>query len=178
MKPVLLTRHSSTPSMPMTLPVRFGRTGGVLRVTFRIPGDTFEIWLPDKAPSEFRDELWQHTCFEVFVMPREGPKYMEVNLSPSTEWAAYQFDDYRDGMRPASIEPAKIVSTRPKNRFELSAAIEIPDWADVPWRVNLTAVIEEKDGRKSYWALAHPDGPPDFHNRDCFVAHLPPVETS
>ena len=43
--------------------------------------------------------------------------------------------------------------------------------------INLTAVIEEEGGHKSFWALAHPDGPPDFHNRDCFVAHLPPVET-
>ena len=42
-------------------------------------------------------------------------------------------------------------------------------------RLNLTAVIEEEGGHKSYWALAHASGPPDFHNRDCFIAHLPPV---
>ncbi len=175
MKAVMLTRHPQTPSIAMTLPTWMGRTGSVLRVTYRIPGDTSEILMPGRAPSEFRDELWKHTCFEAFVMPREGPKYVELNLSPSTQWAAYQFYDYREGMRPASISPAKIVSTSPKNRFELSAAIEIPEWADLPWRVNLSAVIEEKDGHKSYWALAHPDGPPDFHNRDCFIAHLPPL---
>ena len=44
--------------------------------------------------------------------------------------------------------------------------------------MNLTAVIEEAGGVKSYWALAHPDGPPDFHNRDCFIAHLPPVDAA
>ena len=34
--------------------------------------------------------------------------------------------------------------------------------------------IEEQDGRKSYWALAHPPGKPDFHHPDCFVLDLPP----
>lgn len=41
------------------------------------------------------------------------------------------------------------------------------------WQMNLTAVIEANDGTKSYWALAHPAGPPDFHNPDCFVARVP-----
>ena len=173
MTPVLLIRHPLTPSLPMTLPVWFGRTRGVLRVTFRIPGDTSEILLPEKAEMEFRDELWRHTCFEVFIMPREGPHYAELNLSPSTEWAAYRFDDYRMGMRTAPVLPAKIVSTRSKNRFELSAVIELPEWAELDWRINFTAVIEEKGGRKSYWALAHPPGPPDFHDRSCFIARLP-----
>jgi hypothetical protein len=177
MNPILLTCHPQTPSNPTNLRVIFGRTGGLLRVTFRIRGDTSDILLPEKTEMEFRGELWRHTCFEVFIMPREGPHYGEVNLSPSTEWAAYRFDNYREGMRRAAIEPAKIVSTSSSNRFELSAAIQIPEWAEYDWRLNLSAVIEETGGRKSYWALAHPEGPPDFHNADCFVAHLPPVET-
>lgn len=40
-------------------------------------------------------------------------------------------------------------------------------------RMGLSAVIEERDGTKSYWALAHAPGPPDFHNSDCFIATLP-----
>lgn len=39
--------------------------------------------------------------------------------------------------------------------------------------MGLSAVIEERDGTKSYWALAHAPGSPDFHNRDCFIATLP-----
>jgi hypothetical protein len=38
-----------------------------------------------------------------------------------------------------------------------------------------SAIIEEEDGTKSYWALAHPrEGPPDFHHPSCFVLELPP----
>ena len=33
-------------------------------------------------------------------------------------------------------------------------------------------VIEELDGTKSYWALAHPPGKPDFHHPDCFALTL------
>jgi hypothetical protein len=41
-----------------------------------------------------------------------------------------------------------------------------------PWRVGLSAVIEDTSGRKSYWALAHPPGKPDFHHEDCFAHEL------
>jgi hypothetical protein len=37
----------------------------------------------------------------------------------------------------------------------------------------LSAVIETLDGAKSYWALAHPPGKPDFHHADCFAIELP-----
>ncbi len=40
------------------------------------------------------------------------------------------------------------------------------------WQLGLSAVLEEKDGTKSYWALAHPDGKPDFHEPGCFTAKL------
>ena len=50
----------------------------------------------------------------------------------------------------------------------------------LPWdrtgELGISAVIEEQDGRLSYWALAHPPGKPDFHHRDCFALRLPPVE--
>lgn len=110
------------------------------------------------------------------MKPANGTEYVEFNLSPSGEWGAYRFDDYRSGMRNADVDAPAFISTNPVNRFELSAQIALPMWAQDQWAANFTAVIEQRDGTKSYWALAHPDGPPDFHNRDCFVAHLPPVE--
>ena len=33
-------------------------------------------------------------------------------------------------------------------------------------------VIETVDGERSYWALAHPAGQPDFHHRDSFTLAL------
>jgi len=39
-------------------------------------------------------------------------------------------------------------------------------------RLALSAVVEETDGRLSYWAIAHPGERPDFHHRDGFVLPL------
>lgn len=53
-----------------------------------------------------------------------------------------------------------------------------PTSPDESVRVGLCAVIEETDGTKSYWALRHPPGPPDFHHPDCFALTLGPPEHS
>ena len=34
------------------------------------------------------------------------------------------------------------------------------------------AVVEEADGRLSYWALRHPPGRPDLHHADAFALRL------
>ncbi|RZF66498.1 DOMON-like domain-containing protein [Sphingomonas populi] len=123
------------------------------------------------------DELWRHGCLEVFLAG-EGDSYLEINLAPTERWAAYAFDRYRDGMRNAEVSIAKMHWT-PRlalsiPRYEMSAVMRLPaEMRGVIWRLNITAVIEAKDGSKSYWALAHPPGAPDFHNRDGFVAILP-----
>jgi hypothetical protein len=38
--------------------------------------------------------------------------------------------------------------------------------------MGLSAVIEERDGMLSYWALRHAPGKPDFHRRDGFALEL------
>jgi hypothetical protein len=55
--------------------------------------------------------------------------------------------------------------------WTLGATVAVP--ADKTWQLGLSAVLEEADGTKSYWALAHPPGDkPDFHHADCFAAQL------
>ena len=44
--------------------------------------------------------------------------------------------------------------------------------AAVPLQVGITSVIEERSGRLSYWALAHPGAEPDFHRREAFLLRL------
>jgi hypothetical protein len=58
--------------------------------------------------------------------------------------------------------------------FALSAVLQDPRLAArAPARLGLTAVIEEADGTRSFWALAHPPGEPDFHHPDCILLELP-----
>lgn len=143
-----------------------------LHLTYRVIGDLERVVLPARAISTRTDELWRGTCFEAFVRTRMGEGYLEFNLSPSTQWAAYRFHAYRAGMAPLEIAPPRIDVVRNSNLFELNAIIDPAGMAAAPWRIGIAAIIEEKEGKMSYWALAHPPGRPDFHHADCFALEL------
>lgn len=150
---------------------RAGET--MLSIAYLIAGDVAALLTPAPAIPARRDELWRHTCFEAFI--QDGDGYAEVNLSPSGEWAAYRFDGYRAGMRAAAIAAPPVIATAVEpRRLIVRAAIDLAGLiAPGPARIGLSAVIEAKDGSKSYWALAHPEGKPDFHHRACFAIELP-----
>ncbi|MBX3593090.1 MAG: DOMON-like domain-containing protein [Sphingomonas sp.] len=132
--------------------------------------------LPEPASPSRTDGLWKRTCFELFVAGA-GERYLEFNLSPSSRWAAYAFDRYRTGMRdlPMATDPQVEVTTR-AGAIAVRAAIDLTGAGAGPLTIGLSAVIEEDDGTRSYWALRHPPGAPDFHHRDCFALELPAPE--
>jgi hypothetical protein len=134
------------------------------------PAERFVI--PAPAEPERTDGLWKTTCFEAFLRPLGERSYREWNFAPSGQWASYQFSDYREDMAEAEVSQPPYI--RVEDNFTwwaLGASIAVP--ADSNWELGLSAVLEEKDGTKSYWALAHPAEKPDFHAPDCFVAKLP-----
>jgi hypothetical protein len=152
-----------------------------LLVRYFMIGNTRHVRWPDlPEPPERTDGLWQHTCFEAFLRPEGGEAYYEFNLVPSLHWAAYRFSGYRSGMEAVrEVGPPRGDAASPDDRthFAFSATLEMEGLValplDRPWRLGLSAIIEEKSGRKSYWALAHPPGAPDFHHPDCFQLELP-----
>lgn len=118
-----------------------------------------------------RDELWQTTCFEAFMRPEGQQSYREWNFAPSGDWAAYDFTDYRQGMSEAEVGAPPYIRVEDNlTWWTLGGTIAVP--ADVNWALGLSAVIEETDGTKSYWALAHAGEKPDFHDAGCFRARL------
>jgi len=150
--------------------------GNSLVLTYSMNGTIGDLLLPAISASARRDELWRHTCFEAFVRPLAGEAYFEFNFAPSTHWAAYRFDSYRSGMRVAEIGAPRVEVRGERKRYTLLAAVELGDvslLSSAAWRIGLSAVIEETSGQKSYWALAHPPGKPDFHHADCFALELP-----
>jgi hypothetical protein len=149
---------------------RIGATSLILH--YRVTGTIEALLLPAVSESVRTIALWEHSCFEAFVRAGTGNPYVELNFAPSTQWAAFDFDDYRQGFRDAGIAAPSISVHASERQFELHCAVEMPLIADEPWRLALSAVIEERSGRKSYWALARAPGKPDFHHRDCFVAEL------
>lgn len=147
-------------------------------VAFVAVGQPGAIALPPPAPAMQTDGLWRTTCFELFLACGEDA-YLELNLSPSGAFAAYHFDHYRTGMRALELPAPEISLDVGSERLVLTARLaeDCLPW-DGTGQVGIAAVIEEKAGGISYWALAHPPGKPDFHHRDCFALTLPPLSAS
>lgn len=144
---------------------------------------TTNIWFGVGAPienfaiaqssePERADELWQTTCFEAFLRADGCENYREWNFAPSGNWAAYDFQKYREDMAPAQVASQPYIRTEDNfTWWALGATIAVE--SETSWRLGLSAIIEEKDGTKSYWALVHPNPQkPDFHHPDCFTAKL------
>ena len=148
--------------------------GGTLDVSYCLTGDLARVRIPELSASGFADELWQHTCFELFARREGEDAYSELNFSPSGEWAVYAFDRYRVGMRRLEDARARrIAVSRRGNTLELDATIDAKRIGITPpLRIALAAVVEEIDGTLSYWALAHPRAKPDFHHANAFTLEL------
>jgi hypothetical protein len=140
-------------------------------IWFGVGAPASRFVIPEAEEAARADELWKTTCFEAFLRADGGDAYREWNFAPSGEWAAYEFSGYRDGMTEADTAAPYIRVEDNLTWFAVGATIAVP--GDRQWMLGLSAVLEEKDGTKSYWALAHPPGEkPDFHAADCFVAKL------
>ncbi|MGA7710414.1 MAG: DOMON-like domain-containing protein [Rhizomicrobium sp.] len=145
-----------------------------LTLCYVVTGKICDLVLPPlTAPARSDDDLWQHTCFEAFF--RSGEMYYEFNFAPSTQWAVYHFNGYRNGKRVANEVGVPLIEVKSSGAIlKMLVLLECP--RDEAGWLGLSAVIEESGGRKSYWALAHPPGKADFHHSDCFALELPAVE--
>lgn len=149
-----------------------------LQLRFSLEG-TAELVVPPFAGKGRADGLWQTTCFELFVRQPGSDGYAEFNLSPSEQWAAYDFTGYRAGMAERAMpRQPDCTLRRGRSMAIFDAAIPLAALPPLPWSYALTAVIEEAGGRKSYWAMAHPDGKADFHHPACFAGTLAAPEAA
>jgi hypothetical protein len=141
---------------------------------------TTNIWFGIDAPAHrFKmtageprreDNLWQTSCLEAFIQAEGEDGYREWNFAPNGSWAAYDFSGYRDRAADPEVATPYIRIEDNLTWWTLGATISVE--AGVNWRLGLSAVLEEADGTKSYWALAHQAEQPDFHDAGCFTARL------
>ena len=146
-----------------------------MELHYRYQGEPSRLRLPATEAAGPADGLWRHTCCEAFIAAAASPSYREFNFSPSGQWAAYRFADYRrrdeTGSPPSSLPP--IGFFRRPDGFDLRAMIPRALLPTGPLQLGLSAVIERADGGKAYWALAHGSEQPDFHQRQTFIIDLP-----
>jgi hypothetical protein len=175
-----LTPHPATP-MPQVhaFEVALSRSDdGGLALRFDCQCDADALRLPGAQPAAAADELWRHTCCELFVGVAGDAAYREFNWSPSGQWAAYRFAGYRER------DPAPACAAVPVPFIEFASAAEswslevslevaaLPKAAAEQIEFGLAAVLEATDGTLSYWALRHAAARPDFHRRESFMLRL------
>lgn len=150
---------------------------GVLVCSYSLHGDLSRVRISGAGAGARADGLWQHTCFEAFIAAEGVPGYCEFNFSPALAWAAYRFAGYRDGMTPATLAQGPGLNVRRNShQLELIATVHLAGLTSLcearVLRLALAAVVEDSDGRLTYWALEHAPGKPDFHHPDSFTLEL------
>ncbi len=120
-----------------------------------------------------RHGLWEETCFEFFLAVKNSPSYWEFNLSPSGHWNVYRFSEYRQNMQEETRFSSLPFDIRVLSSGGLSLALEMDLGIfmkrGLPLEVGVSAVIRQKDGNVTYWALSHAGRQADFHRRDGFA---------
>ena len=175
----VLTAHPSTPNDDVrSLEVQLlAQEPDILVFQYSLVADLSRVRVPLSGAGGRADSLWEHTCFEAFVAPGDATRYHEFNFSPSLDWAIYRFSAYREGMSPAEIGRVPEISVRRgDDGLELQSAVRLGHLADLcdvrHLRIALAAVIEDDNGRLSYWGLRHPPGKPDFHHPNGFALEV------
>ncbi len=172
----LLPFGGECPSPDLRLEGEVSRQGPHLRLRYRLDGAIETVQLPPPMASPTRqDGLWRTTCFECFWGIAGERPYWELNLSPAGHWNLYRLEDYRLGLRPESgyEKPLHRVSQGDSVlSMDLDLSLPAPIPPEAPLEVAIAAVIEDRRGQLSYWALAHPGAEPDFHHRDAFLLRL------
>jgi hypothetical protein len=152
-------------------PLRDGR----LASRYVVEGEIARLRIPAPVGSGRAEGLWQHTCCELFISS-SGAAYREFNFSPSGRWQHYSFERYREGRALADDAiPPTIAVRLGSEGIQLDAEVALAllrGGRAGKLRIGLSAVIEDEEGRLTYWALRHPPGKPDFHHPGAFAVEL------
>jgi hypothetical protein len=169
-----LIPHPSTANGPAySIRVEVERRGSALSLAYVLGGDLDRIRIPAPRAPVRADDLWLHTCFELFLKSHGDEAYLEFNFSPGGEWAAYRFESYRNGRTELEAQAPSISGDEGGGGLLVRrVVIEGLDFAR-GGSLGLSAIVEDVEGERSFWALAHPPGEPDFHDPACFALQLP-----
>jgi hypothetical protein len=164
----------ASPAFKVWANVEYSALGAVAtaNIWFGVSAPATRFAIPKMSEPWRADELWKTTCFEAFLRERGADAYREWNFAPGGNWAAYDFSGRREGMERADVgQPPYIRMEDNFTWWTVGATIAVD--AQRKSELGLSAVLEEQDGTKSYWALDHLTEQPDFHDPGCFIARLP-----
>lgn len=145
---------------------------GEIEMTYIVSGnlDTLRIPLPVVSPLRM-DHLWEHSCFELFVAVQQQAAYWEFNFSPAGHWNAYGFSSPRQGMQPeAQIKEVYVLTKKMPNQLVLTANVPLlKAWKNVKLDIGISAILQDQQNTRRFFALQHRGEKPDFHQRETFI---------
>jgi len=159
----------------LTLSAALSRRSDILAVTYRLKGPVKDLsFQPPSGKPERRNNLWDDTCFELFLMPYGSEAYWEFNFAPSGDWNSYNFNGYRQGMREEcaiGTLPSDVTILPDSLRLEVEIDLGKIIKSQSAIKAGISAVIKNRDD-KTFWALIHNGTRPDFHRKDGFIIEL------
>ena len=137
-----------------------------------------------KTPSE-RYQLWEATCFELFIASPTSEHYVEWNFALPHFYYQHFFVGYRQPLASGDAQRLRSASPTPQalqssyyataDVWELTTQLSLPKATIDFLELQETALVgiscilvhPSPTEQKSYWAFAHPQAPlgPDFHAR-------------
>ena len=164
------------PASPFAITGAISRRDTCLSISYLLTGPLQDLIIAPPADKPARQwVLWEHTCLELFLAARDAPDYWEFNLSPAGHWNLFHLTGYRQGIQEEPAFRALPFTVRSETgvltlALEVDLTAIIP--ADRPLEAGISAVLQTRAGRLSFWALTHQGQEPDFHNRQGFIIKL------
>lgn len=161
---------------PIIIKGSIRRLANKFTISYSLTGALSELVIP--APAEMperRDNIWQETCFEFFLGLKDYDRYWEFNLSLSGHWNVYRFKAYREGKQEEaafSSLPFNVINNNDAFMLDLEFDLDKIIQENETLEAGISAVIKQKDGNTTHWALAHADQKADFHRRESFIIEL------
>ena len=177
MQTFMLSPHPSERAPPaVLLSASLDLKGDIAHIIYELEGALEGLSLPLKCTASRGTDLWKTTCFEIFLKPHGALHYYEYNFSPSSMWDCLRFSDVRERSNPIfEFENPLVDVIRHADCLTVSAHFELPkDIRHNPkdLAIGISAVLQDKGGDCSYWALRHGTETPDFHDQQNFSAHF------
>jgi len=177
--------RTAASGVPWQVSVAVQGTAQALLLEYDLRAPPGGITLPPcSAVPQRSDQLWRHSCCELFIALPNEPAYLEFNFSPSGNWAAYIFDAPRQGMRAhhwQGAEPSIHMADLARVPEGVTRLCVTLPWEALSaqhtraaqiWAAGLCVVLSTLEGTQSFWALQHLSAQPDFHDRGGFAATL------
>ena len=136
-------------------------SGTIVPITRRHSFST-SIWPKSAKLPQRRDEIWKHSCFEVFWGEFSDTSYWELNLNPSQHWNLYRFQSERSP-QPPTPDHTFVVEGIQWAATKAEVLVRGP-WGSTGFQGTFCAVTELAN-EKLYWATTHSSSKPDFHRR-------------